>query len=301
MMCQPVAQPQSRTATKDTGKMAIKCKNFCFSIRPIPRRPRCTIIFPDANNLSDFNITTMPLFTESDLKREFSAAYLARGRDYQARGQVLGLTVDPNDGLIKARIRGSGKQPYRASIAIHSARAGRARIEGDCTCPVGFNCKHVVAALLETLALDKVRTAPAKTAKLHKPAPPMEDPALRTWLDRLALRTATQPETVPAPDVGEHLIYLLRLDRRLHLAYAWVDIQLVRLLKAGGYGKAQAFSGGLQSTARCVTDTDRAVFRWLEVLRQEVLVGGGYGSYPLGGAEGGACWRCCSPPDAVTG
>ena len=228
----------------------------------------------------------MPLFTESDLKREFSAAYLARGRDYQARGQVMGLAVDPDDGLITAKIRGSGKQPYRASIAIHSARAGRARIEGDCTCPVGFNCKHVVAALLETLALDKVNTAPVKTVKTKKPAPPMEDPALRTWLDRLAQRTAAPREAVPAPDAGERLIYLLRLDHRLRLAYAWVDIQLVRLLKAGGYGKTQSFSGGLQSTARCVTDADRAIFRWLEVLRQEVLVGGGFGSYPLGGTEG---------------
>lgn len=137
----------------------------------------------------------------------------------------------------------------------------------------------MVATLLEALARDKVSAAPAKVAKVNKPA-------LRTWLDRLAQRTAAQREAGPAPDAGERLIYLLRLDQRLHLAYAWVDIQLVRLLKAGGYGKTQSFSGGLQSSARCVSDADRAIFRWLEVLRQEVLVGSGFGSYPLGGAEG---------------
>ena len=121
-----------------------------------------------------------------------------------------------------------------------------------CSCPAGGNCKHVPTLLLQVL----VEPQPV-AARPFKPVAPegVNDAPLRDWL--AGLEQALRPAPVPAAPAGEHLLYILKLDRRFELARLRVDLVTVRRLKAGGYGKPQAFRGGY--TAPFLTLADRKI------------------------------------------
>ncbi|MGZ4997505.1 MAG: DEAD/DEAH box helicase [Methylobacter sp.] len=88
----------------------------------------------------------------SDIRYECGDAFYERGRSYFERGMVIDFTVKSEGALfvqLNAAVKGSNMDPYRQNIRIiwrpdYSA----AEIEGDCTCPIGYNCKHVVAVCL---------------------------------------------------------------------------------------------------------------------------------------------------------
>lgn len=105
----------------------------------------------------------------SDIRHECGDAFYERGRGYFETNRVINLTVKSEGALfvqLNAAVTGSHKDPYRQNIRIvwrpdYSA----AEIEGDCTCPVGYNCKHVAAACLmyqysgQNLAISKTKSS----------------------------------------------------------------------------------------------------------------------------------------------
>ncbi|MFI8980631.1 DEAD/DEAH box helicase [Ectopseudomonas khazarica] len=88
---------------------------------------------------------------QEDWRSEFGAGDLRRGIAYaeEKRSKLLSL----RDHSLLANCRGSG-QTYQQRITLHPY--GRKwSVTGHCSCPVGFNCKHVVAALLTLEAVQK--------------------------------------------------------------------------------------------------------------------------------------------------
>jgi superfamily II DNA or RNA helicase len=88
----------------------------------------------------------------SDIRYECGDAFYERGRSYFEKGAVTNLAIKSEGPLFVQLIsvaKGSYKIPYKQSIRIiwrpdYSA----AEIEGNCTCPIGYNCEHVAAACL---------------------------------------------------------------------------------------------------------------------------------------------------------
>jgi non-specific serine/threonine protein kinase len=80
-----------------------------------------------------------------DWRQAFGPGDFSRGRDYflDNRSLVEGL----EKGVLLAECRGSGRQRYRQRIRLID-RGSHWDVDGRCSCPVGYNCKHVVAALL---------------------------------------------------------------------------------------------------------------------------------------------------------
>lgn len=77
--------------------------------------------------------------------QSFSEAVLQRGARYAQEGRVK---IEQCSGpLIEASCSGSGNSRYRQKITL-TAIAGRCHVRGQCSCPVGQNCKHCAAALL---------------------------------------------------------------------------------------------------------------------------------------------------------
>ena len=71
-----------------------------------------------------------------------------RGANYFNQGRVTHLYVEEaDDNYVAFRAEVSGTEPYYQDISIEAVSYGVV-IEGDCSCPVGYNCKHVVAACL---------------------------------------------------------------------------------------------------------------------------------------------------------
>ena len=97
-------------------------------------------------------MNTSKKLLRSDIRYECGDSSYERGRSYFENGRVVYLAIK-NEGTLfvqlNALVKGSGSNLYQQNIRIvwrpdYSA----AEIEGDCSCPVGYNCKHVAAAWL---------------------------------------------------------------------------------------------------------------------------------------------------------
>ncbi|MGH3697523.1 MAG: SNF2-related protein [Pseudonocardiaceae bacterium] len=95
----------------------------------------------------------------------------ARGLAYARQRAVLHMEWDGTEGAMRAVVRGSSGSAYRTAVYLEpTGGAQLAFAFGECTCPVGIDCKHVVA-----VALTAAGTAsPAKPAGGRRVAPSWE-------------------------------------------------------------------------------------------------------------------------------
>jgi hypothetical protein len=84
---------------------------------------------------------------------------LQAGTLYQRQGRVTEVVVREDGRLITARVQGNETRPYRQTIAIEE-KLGRIVVSGECTCPVGFNCKHVAAAIVAARDIGGTKDSP---------------------------------------------------------------------------------------------------------------------------------------------
>ncbi|HEX2704482.1 MAG TPA: SWIM zinc finger family protein, partial [Candidatus Lustribacter sp.] len=93
---------------------------------------------------------------DKDVERRVGSSTFSRGRWYALQGRVRSLTHSPS-GAILASVRGTRPAPYEVVVTGRRDHTG-VWWDGECTCPVGYECKHAVAALLAArLALRPVQ------------------------------------------------------------------------------------------------------------------------------------------------
>ncbi len=83
------------------------------------------------------------------LRSSFDSGTLLRGRTYASEGRVLELSLleeDDDYAELEAVVKGSGT-PYHTVVTVMRHRRGWS-VSSDCSCPVGSQCKHGVAAVL---------------------------------------------------------------------------------------------------------------------------------------------------------
>ncbi len=154
-----------------------------------------------------------------------SGAY-QRGENYFRNHHVLNVEAEQTlEGwLIHAQVRGS--RHYRQTIII---KQGEDTFRGHCSCPVTYNCKHVVATLL--FALDK---------NLFNLQSQVFNP-VEQWLDELDTLVRTPVLAAQQGTSRDRILYILEPGSGVDLG---LDVlpQKVRLLKKGGYGKPASYS-----------------------------------------------------------
>src|SRR5580692_5514990 len=91
-------------------------------------------------------LDTLVNFTEAEIRPFFTANALSAGALYCHQSRVQAF--ERNGDIISAKVQGNEQKSYRQSVLVER-EGGRLRISSSCTCPVGFNCKHVAAALFE--------------------------------------------------------------------------------------------------------------------------------------------------------
>lgn len=125
-------------------------------------------------------------------------ASFKRGEAYYQQNRVRLLNPDPDSDRIVAEVQGKEGQPYQVVLSgAHNL------LSADCTCPVGFDCKHGVAAALKWLwflSSDR-RLAPHQ----HK----QEDGSaqLRQWLNDMP--AAKRPPNTELSAGSHYLLYNL--------------------------------------------------------------------------------------------
>ncbi len=78
---------------------------------------------------------------DARLRRDFGSATFERGRDYADRAVVGSVRVEGNS--LIGTVTGTGHRIYRVRVNSAAGHVG-----GSCTCPMSYNCKHVVAVIL---------------------------------------------------------------------------------------------------------------------------------------------------------
>jgi superfamily II DNA or RNA helicase len=160
------------------------------------------------------------------LKEECGYRAFERGSNYFRQGRVLQLRqeiVGDEHLCLTATNRGSGGRLYEQEIDLY--RVGHdLYLEGDCSCPVGFNCKHVVAACL----------AARETGAGSREVAGKDD--FGQWLASLA--PAKESEVSAAPDQSaEYLLYSLKPEA--HGDSVEVGFSIARRKRDGSFGKGR--------------------------------------------------------------
>ncbi len=163
-----------------------------------------------------------------DIRANVSSAYYTRGKKYFEQGRVGSLQVEMEEGgtvELSATVRGRGRNHYRQRIGIYWTDYGQVDIHGVCSCPMHFNCKHVVAAVLQYQ---------------HELAKRSEQGALEAgeclaWLERFA-STTVEP-FAQRPD-GDQLFYILHPSKEPGVLK--VEFRISRYLKRGGMSKGRS-------------------------------------------------------------
>jgi hypothetical protein len=169
------------------------------------------------------------------------------GLQYQIEGRVRDVRTGRSSDLIEARVQGSGRKPYKQVVQLHHGRDGRLSIMGSCTCPVGFNCKHVAAALLAHQAETSIpwkgaqplfpllplsehpSIAASNLVRTSFPAQSTEAPLsheVDTWLRSLEAAQELESEDYP-PTVRKRVLYVL--DHASHSGGVFVEVRSMDL------------------------------------------------------------------------
>ena len=183
----------------------------------------------------------------------FSEATVQRGLGYAVGGRVRPGKVELEDGQlhIQAQVRGSAPGLYRVSIWLDADGTDPdTGCDSDCSCPVGYDCKHVVA-VLATLrdqpevakamrVKGEVLTMPETSTILSAAEQTLEpSPAAIEWLASFSPSDQTLIPSAAAtgPKLAKQcVVYLLsaKNPNRLSLGKS-------RVLKNGGIGKPTAY------------------------------------------------------------
>ena len=104
------------------------------------------------------------MLTDALIRRTVGSESFRRGAVYAEQGRVSDVAYSQRHGSLSATVRGSGGRVYTTVAEFDD---NEVRWWGECSCPVGMDCKHVAALLLTTQwALDgaarAARSAPAR-------------------------------------------------------------------------------------------------------------------------------------------
>lgn len=160
-----------------------------------------------------------------DIKKEVDSGSYSRGLGYFQQGKVKNLRVEPVDDdlvILYATVKGSGSANYTQEINIGKIFDDGVDIDGYCSCPVGYNCKHVVAACLEYLANPNVSSTNQTDESLF-------------WLHQFVSAGLT-PKSLDTAGT-EFIAYILRVSGKQNDLS--VQFMISRYLKKGGLGKGR--------------------------------------------------------------
>jgi len=96
---------------------------------------------------------TPPFVDAVHIRRQSDAGGYERGTAYFRSGAVRSVTWDPGESLLASAVDGSSAKTYRCRIQLDTRRTERPIVATSCSCPMQFDCKHIVATLLASNSL----------------------------------------------------------------------------------------------------------------------------------------------------
>jgi len=208
-------------------------------------------------------IDTKPITYADLLEENFDPGAQARGKNYFSKGHVVSISASAEKTKIAAKVSGSKSRLYTVTVDIDWSRC---KVDGFCSCMVGYNCKHVVASLLAADMDHQSQSGmPLQTHALEQNHAQEYTSDFNQWFAQFntLLNTKAKPA---APSKGcdnrsngntfeEQLIYSIE-----PLSYTndklTITLRRCRVLKSGGYGKPQVFKPTASAQQKCLQAND---------------------------------------------
>ncbi|WP_146362884.1 DEAD/DEAH box helicase [Arthrobacter yangruifuii] len=142
-------------------------------------------------------LETPPLVDVTDVIRVVGGSAFQRGQTYAKGGAVEALEWDAAAEVLRAQVRGSAAVPYRTLLQLGAKRQGDYRLlDNHCSCPLGFDCKHVAAAALQSNT-EHLISRQELFAPATRPAVPAWQQSLQTLIDADHADSTRPAETTP--------------------------------------------------------------------------------------------------------
>ncbi len=196
----------------------------------------------------------------NDIREECGNRHYQRGLDYFNVGLVSSLEYEEiaNGFIVHSVVKSSTRNSYKQRIEVTLSDLFDTNIDGDCSCPVGFNCKHVVAACLQ---LQKTLESGVKTER---------KPDLRAalgWLDNMA---ASCEEKQPQDPSSGFIAYVLDFSNKKGILE--VKLLATKPLKKGGLSKGRAIqlyaiTYNYYSSGYVLQDIDKEISKLLDAIQ----------------------------------
>ena len=215
----------------------------------------------------DAAVTSHDIVTTA-LQARVDPGALVRGIAVHRQGKVLRATLTADGRTLEGRVRGSGGETYRQVVTIRQGHGRALDLRGLCSCPVGEDCKHVVAACLSAAAEILGAQAPPPAPVV---SPALADYRVGDWLRRVeqVAGTVAERDAEAYPDrVVDRIRYVVTKSET-----GAVSMQpwKVRLLKSGGVGGTpRRYNPGTAArgtSALYIRPSDEIICQELEQLR----------------------------------
>lgn len=198
--------------------------------------------------------------TLEDIRNNCGKTFTARGQQYMRNSHVLDIEWQEDSQCLSAKVAGGSAIPYTQTI-----RAEAEFIDGSCSCPVGYNCKHVAAVLLQWM--DQCTAEREHAADTHTASDNRIDSnnnRVTQWREKL-LRVShadgNQAESTVFPG-EEMLLYQLDIGQQYNGLHGInVEIIKTRLLKKGGFGKESLYR----------YQSDYQFPRWMTAIDRDII------------------------------
>ncbi len=217
---------------------------------------------------------------DATILRNVSRAAFTAGQAYASHAKVRNLVASEDGSDIQAETQGSAFRPYRQHILLRGSKNGQRGFTGTCTCPVGYNCKHVAAVLIAARAQAQLSAEPLldRIEPTHPTAPSAEANLpfeVVAWLQSLDSDSDGASEMYP-DNVRQRLFYVLspapNVRGTASLNFSCVSVPL---RKNGTLGAPHNYAPHqVETPARYLRPSDRSILRRLARLR--------YGAAELG-------------------
>jgi len=173
-------------------------------------------------------------FNRSDIKYALGTTTYQRGLGYFNQGRAETLDVEKSSAaelIFHSLVQGRGSSPYKQSIYIRQRDLGSPDIEGFCSCPMRYNCKHVVAACLQYLSESAMQAMNGMSGNINTSL---------SWLNDF-VQAGTHADSPDTHGIN-FIFYILKPaepELTKHSAELSVSVITSRYLKKGGVGKGR--------------------------------------------------------------
>ncbi|KXU89406.1 helicase [Caballeronia megalochromosomata] len=212
---------------------------------------------------------------------DYTRDQVARWMGPKTIGKALGYVhavgdIDLVEHMLYAQVPGTQPEPYTVEITFQSGRP-----HGYCSCPVGYDCKHVAATLLALLERREAAERSGLSLDVER------------WLSGFrakveATRQAQAKAARPATGAVYQIVYVLVPSMRGHSGFELVTLK-ARINVDGAIRATESWYpnyAAWKSPPKFVSSEDDAIIRALRTERG--FAGGGYA--PLG-KRGAVVWQ----------